>query len=100
MSAAPTPTPTEWDYSDLAYVIGRATGRELGHEPELGPAPDPTRDAVNTYTDRDAAHAATGVALERLGQPRVYPDVANAYALVGITHALLDVAAAIRERRP
>lgn len=94
MSAAPTPTPTEWDYSDLAYVIGRATGRELG------PEPDPTRDAVNTYTDRDAAHAATGVALERLGQPRVYPDVANAYALVGITHALLDVAAAIRERRP
>lgn len=84
-------TPTEWDYSDLAYVIGRATGRDLG------PEPDPTRDAVAPYTDADAAHAAAGVALARLDGTHVYPDVASAYALVGITHALLDLAAATRE---
>lgn len=91
MSAAATPT--EHDYPDLAYVIGRATGRALG------PDPDPTRDAV-ARTNADAAHAALDVALERLGQPRVYPDVAAAYALVGMTHAVLELADAIRERRP
>jgi hypothetical protein len=56
--------------------------------------PDPTRDRLPAGD----AQQALGRALDELDAG--YPFAGAAWAQVGIVHPLLDLAAAVRERRP
>lgn len=46
------------------------------------------------------AAAAAAAAIDRLEQRLVYPDVATAYALVGLVHAVLELAEQRQQQTP